>query len=241
MKTHMRNLTAIGGLIALALIALGGCATTDKTANNSRAQFLDEVWVGPELDGKAFTDIHTKVYFAPVTVEQLKEQSWWASQNARTKNNLDADAKKLATYTTNALMKSVANYPTRRMQVVNQPGPDTFIIECAITELVPTKAFWNAAASAAGFVVPGAGLLSTAGKGAVAFEGRVKDGQTGAVLATFRDRETDKTALVNTASYTWYHGSEANIDDLSQKTAAALNTPAGTIVKRSAPIKLTAF
>ena len=85
------------------------------------------------------------------------------------------------------------------------------------------------------------GLLGSFGKGAITFEGRLRDGQTGEVLATFRTRKEDKMAVVNMASYTWYRGSEANINELAAKTAELLNTPKGKVVSRGKPITLIAY
>ena len=226
----------------VALLVLSACATPGRNPrNSSRARFLDEVWVTPELEGKALVDLYTKVYFAPVNVGYLKNQGWWASQNLRTKEHLDEDAAMLAKYMHDALEKAAKNYPVRRLEVVSQPQPDAVIVECAITELVPTKAFWNAAATSAGFVVSGVGMLSTFGKGAIGIEGQLRDGRTRNVIATFQDRDTDQFAVVNLASYTWYHGCEANLDTLAQKAAELLNTPSGTVVKNSGPLKLIAF
>lgn len=229
---------------AACLLALASCASTKGSKadrNTSRAQFLDEVWVSPSLNGKAVSDSFTRVYFTPVSVGRLKEQGWWASQNTKSKAQLDADARELANYMHEALVTAVYDYPNKRMRLASQPGPGTLTIETAITELVPAKAFWNAAATAAGFVVPGAGLLRAAGKGAIGIEGRLVDGNTGAVLSAFRHRDTDKFAVVNIASYKWYAGSEANIDDLAKRSAIVLNTPSGTVVKSASPIKLVAF
>ena len=239
----MKSRPLICSLVAVAVvIILTGSSTFGASSKNtSRARFLNEVWVSPELQGKALSDVYSRVYFAPVTVEQLKKQSWWASQNVRTKSLLESDAHKLAQRMHASLVNAAHNYPKQRMQVVGQPGPDTLIIEVAITELVPAKAFWNAAATAAGFVVPGAGFASMAGKGAIGFEGRLRDGKTGAVIADFRHRSTDKSAIVNVASYQWYRGSEKSIDEFAVKSAKVLHTPAGTVVNRSAPIKLMAF
>ena len=238
MNPIIRNLTA-----AASLIALVGCSTTgDSTASNtSRAQFLNEVWVSPEIHGKAVSDLYTSVYFAPVTVGHLKEQSWWASQNVRTQEHLTSDALRLAHHMHNSLITAAHYYPEKRMHVVMQPGPGTLVVETSITELVPAKAFWNAAATAAGFMVPGAGVLGAAGKGAIGFEGRLRDGHTGAVIADFRHRALDKMALVNVDSYTWYAGSEANIDEIAERTAKVLNTPAETVVNRPVLVKLVAF
>ena len=238
----MRGNSRSASLFAAFSLLLSSCATSDHRApNTSRAQFLDEVWVAPELEGKALVDRYTKVYFAPVNVGQLKKQGWWASQNIRTAVHLEADALMLANYMHAALEKAAKNYPAQRLEVVGLPGPDTVVVESAITELVPTKAFWDAAATAAGFAVQGVGMLSTFGKGVIGIEGRLRDGETGAVIATFRERDTDQFAVLNLAAYTWYHGSEANIDDLAKKAALLLNTPTGTVVKNSSPFRLVAF
>lgn len=237
MKSSILKLTAAAGLAVLA-----SCANTPTTANNpTRAKFLDQVSVAPELRGKAVSDLYHQVYFAPVGVGRLKSQGWWSSQNSRTQRQLAADAVHLAAYTQRSLRKAAATYPAKRVQVVGSPGPGTLVVETSIVELVPAKAFWNSAATAAGFAVPGAGLLGALGKGSITIEGRLRDGGTGAVLATFRDHSEDKMAVVNLNAYTWYKGSEANIDELAGKTAETLNSPRGVTVKASSPIKLIAY
>lgn len=237
MKSTIIRLTA-----AAAVIAFVSCAAPGGGGSNrSRAKFLDQVWVAPAMRGKAVSEVYSQVYFAPVRVSHLSNQPWWESQNARTQEHLASDARNLANYTHNALRRAASNYPAKRLQVVGSPGPGTLMVESAIVELVPAKAFWNSAASAAGFVVPGAGLLGTLGKGAITLEGRLRDGATGHVIATFRDRSTDQTAVVNVDAYTWYRGSEKNIDDLAMKTAEVLNTPKGHVVRSSDPIKLIAY
>jgi hypothetical protein len=127
----------------------------------------------------------------------------------------------------------VANYPNGHFRVTHTPGPSTLVIDLSIKELVPAKKYWNATATAAGFVIPGAGLLGAAGKGSIVIDGQVYDGATGNILAGFTTRESDDTALINTSQFSWYRGSEKSIDDVAQKTAAFLNAPAGTVIKKS--------
>lgn len=55
--------------------------------------------------------------------------------------------------------------------MVNEPGPDTLIIETAITDLFPAKA---------------------AGSGTITVEGRLRDGNNGKLVANFRDTMKDK-------------------------------------------------
>ncbi len=236
----MKHIILNPTLIAAAAL-LASCSTSNHTPrNSSRAEFLDQVWVTPELRGQAISDSYNKVYFAPVTVSHLKDQTWWNSQNTKTRDQLEIDAKNLATFTHRSFVNAANQIPGKKILVVSNPGPGTLIIESSIVELVPSKAFWNSAASAAGFVVPGAGILSTFGKGSITIEGRLRDAASGKTIATFRDHSSDKTAVVNVNSFTWYRGSEANIDELALRTAQLLNSDNRTTIKESSPIKLIA-
>lgn len=238
MKVPFAQLIAVA-----ALCLLSGCATLNRptTNNTTRARFLDEVWVSPSLRGKSPSDLYSKVFFSATGVAQLKKQGWWASQSLKTKEQIEVDARRLADRLHRSLIVSAHDLPSKKLQVVGQPGPDTLTVETAITEIVPAKAFWNAAATAAGFAVPGAGLLSVAGKGSIGIEGRLVDGNTGAMVAEFRHRMVDKSAVVNVASYRWYGGSEANLDEMARKTAEILNAPPDKLVTRPLPFKLVAF
>lgn len=240
-------MSSIRNIVVIASLAvLGSCASINnlngpKGSNNTRAQFLDEVWVAPSMRGKVPHELFANVYFAPVATNHLQKQGWWAAQSTIKQQQLTTDARKLARHMNQSLASAARNDPGRRLKVVGQPGPDTLTVEMAITELVPAKAYWNAAASAAGFVIPGAGLLGAAGSGSVAIEGRLRDGNTGAVLATFRDRMSDKVAMVNIDSYTWYGGSEKNLDEIAVKTARVLNANRGVVVTQSTPVTLIAY
>ena len=87
-------------------------------------------------------------------------------------------------------------------------------------------------------MIPGAGLLSAAGAGSIAIEGRLRDGGTNKMIATFKDRRKDKVAPVNIGSYTWYHGAEGNITDWAAEFAELINTPPDHVVKRPSPVTL---
>ena len=190
--------------IASSLAALTACSPMgERSARNpTGAQFLDQVYVAPEYRGKTASQQFSKVYFAPVAIGNLSRQGWWTSQSSVTQRQLESDARKLAAHFRRSLVNAARNDSGRRLTVVNQPGPDTMIIETAITELIPAKAYWNAAATTAGFVIPGAGLLSAAGSGTITIEGRVRDGDNSKLVASFRDRMKDTMAMVNVDSYT---------------------------------------
>lgn len=229
--------------LASAIIMLPACAPVGEPSarNPTRAQFLDEVWVQPAYRGKTIAGQFSKVYFAPVITANLSRQGWWTSQSTITQRQLENDARKLASNFRQSLINAARSAPGRRLTVVNQPGPDTLTIETAITHLVPAKAYWNGAATAAGFVVPGAGLLSAAGAGSITVEGRLTDGNNGARIATFRDHMTDKMAVINVNSYKWYGGSEANLEETAVNIASAINAPPGKIINQPSAVKLIAY
>ena len=229
--------------IATILAALSACSPMgERSARNpTGAQFLDQVYVAPAYRGKSASQEFSKVYFAPVTTGNLSRQGWWESQSAVTQRQLEADARKLAAQFRRSLANAASRQPGRKLTVVKQPGPDTMVIEASITELIPAKTYWNAAATAAGFVVPGAGLLSAAGSGSITIEGRVRDGGNGNLVANFRDTMSDKMALVNIDSYTWYGGSEANLEEMAINIARVINAKPGTVVSQPSPVKLLAY
>ena len=228
---------------ASSLAILSACAPVgERSASNpTGAQFLDQVYVAPEYRGKTPSEAFSKVYFAPVSTGNLSRQGWWQSQSAVTQRQLEADARKLATHFHRSLVGSARSDSGRRLTVVDRPGPDTLVIETAITELVPAKAYWNAAATAAGFVVPGAGFLSAAGSGSITVEGRLRDGGNNQLVANFRDTMKDKMAVVNIDSYSWYGGSEANLDEMAVNIARVINAKPGTIVSQPSRIKLITY
>jgi hypothetical protein len=230
------SLLPVACLVAL----LASCApmTGGSASNKTRAQYLDEAWVTPELRGKAPSEVYQEVMFSNVSTRHLHEMGWWAAQSQKTQADLEKDAARLGRYMKRSFEQAVANYPGGHFRVVHSPSPQTMVIDLSITELVPAKKFWNAAATGAGFAVPGAGLLGMAGKGSIGIEGRVYDGATARVLAGFKDRESDATALINTNQFTWYGGSEKKIDELAGKTAAMLNAPKGAVITKSSGFQL---
>jgi hypothetical protein len=237
----MKSIHGTAALAAITLLAACAPMGEPSARNPTRAQFLDEVWVQPAYRGKCISEQFSKVYFAPVITANLSRQGWWQSQSAISQRQLEGDARKLATNFRQSLINAARSAPGRRITVVNQPGPDTLTIETAITHLVPAKAYWNSAATAAGFVVPGAGLLSAAGAGSITVEGRLTDGNNGAKIATFRDHMKDKMAVININSYKWYGGSEANLQETAVNIASAINSPPGKIINKPSPVTLIAY
>jgi len=225
---------------ALITLALASCQSTESPDSKSaeRAGFLQEAWISPAYKGTPVSSKFSSVYFAPVNTQYIARQGWWKTQTPLKQGSLAADTQKIAAQLRHEFIKAASTHPSRKLKLALAPGPDTLVVELALVELVPSKAFWNAAASAAGFAVPGAGFLSVAGRGSIAIEGRARDGDDNNVIATFKDRRTDKVAPVNLGQYTWYHGAERNISDWAAEFAEFINTSPDHAVRRSSRLSL---
>ncbi|MEK7952420.1 DUF3313 family protein [Luteolibacter soli] len=228
-----------GTLIAGACASFGLLASCGSSGGNSsgRGAFLDKTTATPEFQRTDVQQRYSSVYVAPVDISRLAKQDWWQNQNARMKSDVLAkDARKLGKKLEDSLKREILAYPGNRLSIASHPGPKTLTIETAITELVPSKAYWNAGATAAGFVVPGAGLLSAAGSGSIAVAGRAKD--SNGTVATFSDRRSDPLSPINMRGYQWYGGAEKNIEIWAKKGSEFLHAPPGSTVKRASSVTL---
>lgn len=219
---------------AAVAVLLASCASPSNPAAAGRGAFLRQVWITPELRQSRIDEVYRSVHIAPVDTSQLKRQGWWQNQSQRVQSGaLERDAARLGAEFRAALAREIQVYPGNRLILVDQPGRGTLVMEMAITELVPSKAFWNAGAVAAGFVVPGTSLLSLAGSGSIAIEGRLRDGGSRKVVATFADRRGDLVSPVNLRALQWYAGSKANVDIWAKKWAEFLHAPPSREIRRT--------
>jgi hypothetical protein len=241
MKTaHLLIRRAMTAGFGAAFALLASCANSGSSNGTGRGAFLEKTWATPEFQKTDVQKKYSSVYIAPVQTSRLAKQDWWSSQNTRTQSDVLArDARKLGRQLETSLAREIRAYPGNRLSIASRPGPGTLTIEMAITELVPSKAYWNAGATAAGFVVPGAGLLSVAGSGHIAVGGRLSD--SSGTVATFSDRRSDPVSPVNLRSYEWYGGAEKNIEIWAKQGAAFLNAPPGSDLKRTSSITLNPF
>lgn len=240
---------------AILFIFCGGCKTAysvmraepapltdflpdNKKLKDQEADFpFRKIWIDDSVDWKKYK----KIIVAPVYTEYLLKQDWWSGVN---EEKIASDAKKdccfIAKYMENSFRDSISRDTDHRFNVVSKPGTDTIILEMALTELVPTKAFFNAAEMVAGFFVPGMGLLSLLNSGSVAMEARIKDSESGKVIAMFADREKDTAAIIDIAGLKWYSHAENIIDGWSGDFVKLSNS--GNLdVRAKFPFELISF
>ena len=228
-------------------VALSGCATKAGPARIvgfipaeqlSKPEDLPfhSAWRKPGVDW----DRYTKIHVADINTDYLLETSEWAQEMDA--EEFGEEAGKLASYTREEIIRSFQEDPENRFQVVENTGPDTLIAELALTEVVPS----SRALGALGFAPYGVGTAIKVFKAAkdkrsyVAFEARVRDAETGEVLAMFADREAEKAAPLSFNDVTWYGHAHNIIDDWAEQFVEIANQDreAGEVVKDSRPFTL---
>ena len=166
-------------------------------APNSMMPF-DDVWFKQGVDLASFNS----VYIAPIDTSHLLKLDWWDTWNLAPGDE-QQQAKRLAEYFSQKLAEAFGAYENKKLPVVSAPLKDSLIVELAIVEVIPTKIWLNAI----GYV--GLGPLSY---GTTAFEGRLRDGASQAVIAEFKDRELGQVDVVSVADFAWFRHAQHTIE-----------------------------
>lgn len=181
---------------------------------------FDAVWLQEGVDLRTYK----KVFVAPIDTTHLLKLDWWERANI-VPGDQKKQADQLAGYFRERVIKSFQDDPNKSYQVVDAADSDALLVELAIVEVVPTKVWLNAI----GYVA--AGALS---QGTTAFEGRLKDGKTGRVVAEFKDREFGQFDIVSINDFSWCRHSEHTLRVWSDEIVKVCNrTPTEAIAPMS--------
>lgn len=245
------------GLVAIAT-CIAACGTVHKPAPPKATAFLQHrhemqnhpglpfalVWLAnPPEQIRELSQRYTKVLVAPVSLDYLGQgepESW--KKNLTDPADRD-DAAKIAEELREQLLQAIKDDDKDlKLQVVDTPDAQTFVIEPALVELRPTQAVLNAAESAASFFLPGSQLVSAAaGVGLGAATGTISKGSIGIelrlkndtiVLGEFADRREDpSTILPNLNDYSRYGYSRDTLQDWSVEMVQIFTTPPSQSLK----------
>lgn len=151
-----------------------------------------------------------------------------------------AELEKMAAYMRGQFQKQFAKGGTYR--VVGQPGARTLVLELALVELRPTNVAGNVVCTGAGAVVPGANIVGSAfTHGNVAFEAKLRNGQTGELLAEYADRQRDKLTLFSFRDYSATAHNRKAIDDWAKQMQELAVTPDNHRVAGAMRVTLNPF
>lgn len=181
---------------------------------------------------------YRKVFLAPVELGPLRSDLSRRMFSSEDLTERIEEAQALADYFHNRFRMELEG---RGFMVVEIPSSDSFTWELAIVELEPSAAAVNVAATAAGFFVPGTGIIKQFTKGSVAVEAILRDGGDGSVLGEFRDRESDKAALLTVKDFQRYSHTRTALDEWAIQFAEVSSTPSSTQVADALPIEISPF
>ena len=186
---------------------------------------FNAVWYDHKVDWKQFHSIQ----IAPVNTHYLERMSWWDAVSFAnlTESERQHSVQKVAQYMRDRVSKAFADDPHDRLTVTDSTGPDTVVLEMALVELVPTKAWQNTITML---------VIGAWSHGVVAMEARVREGSSGKVIVAFKDREFGKTAAISAADYTWYMHSTDIIDDWANEMVEIINAEPDERVKAASPL-----
>lgn len=167
---------------------------------------FQRVWYKRDIQWERYTKLHV----APVNTRYLEEMGWWDKLSPANARDRRQSAAEIAAYLREAIVKAFREDKKKVVQVVDEPkGAGVLVLETALVELVPTKAWLNAAGYA--------GVMMALDKGTIAIEGRLKDASTGEVLAMFADREAGKDSLLDAQDLTWWGHAREAVDDWAKQ------------------------
>ncbi len=229
-------------LVLVSLLALAGCKAGGKDepsgylADSGKMSKQDDfpfhqAWFKPGWNSPD----HNSIVVAPVDTSYVKRSDWWKKAEEKGKTEkLAKDLNELADFTQEEFQEAFRKDKNQRYAVVSSGGGGAVILELAIIDVEPNKASLGALGLAATILAAPMGvaiLAKETAKGGVAIEGRLRDAETGEVIAMFADRETGKFAPINVGRATSFGEIQKVIREWAAQWVKIANAPPGEKVK----------
>jgi hypothetical protein len=249
-------------LIAVLALTIAGCSSLQSGANDIKAMAVEpapnagfiehperqthhadlpfhKVWIKPGWTSKRYQ----KLVVAPVNTQYLLEMDWLHSlSSANVIGDVKDDIQELARYFHDQVVKQFKEDPHHRFQVVEPPGARkqaTLRLELALIEIDPSQPVLHALSWAG---PPGTGTAAgMVNQRRAAFEGRLRDLQTGEVVATFADRDMQDVGPLDLTRLTWYGPAKGIMDRWAEQFVRIANLKPGETVTDPTPFTLKPF
>lgn len=212
----------------------------DPERQTKRADLpFQKVWVEPGVDFKKYREL----IVAPVNTQHMLKMDWLHKlSSAEWIGNAKADIKELAQYFHDQVVKDFQQDPNHRFQVIDdseQPRQPALRMELALVEIDPSQPVLHALSWAG---PPGTGTAAGAiNQRRAAFEGRLRDMQTGEVIATFADRDMQDAGPLDLTRLTWYGPAKGIMDRWAKQFVQVANRKPGEMVTDPIPFTLRPF
>jgi hypothetical protein len=243
------------------LSALVGCSSIQSTGNDVKAKAVEpapdvgfiehpeqqtqradlpfqKVWIKPGFDKNGYREL----VVAPVNTQYMLEMDWLhQASSANWIGDVKKDIAELARHFHHQVVREFKNDPKHRFEVINdasQRHAPALSLELALIEIDPSTPVLHAL----GWLQVGGG--SAAGvinQRRAAFEARLRDVQSGEVVATFADRDTADIGPLDLTRLTWYGPAKGIMDRWARQFVQIANRGPGEAVTDPTPFTLRPF
>lgn len=265
MKTLVKKMKkSVMFFVSLCLIGslLSGCASVRSGSNDVKAMAVEpapnagfiehpeqqtrradlpfqKVWIKPGFDAHAYSEL----IVAPVNTQHMLKMDWLhETSSANWLGNVKKDIQELAQYFHDQVVKDFNEDPNQRFQVIEsaaQHKQAALRLELALIEIDPSQPVLHALSWAG---PPGTGTAAgMINQRKAAFEGRLRDLQTGEVVATFADRDMADAGPLDLTRLTWYGPAKGIMDQWAKQFVQIANRKPGEMVTDPIPFTLRPF
>ena len=264
MKINKQKIKKNPTELALLLCVVGtlsGCATVESGSSNVKAMtvkpapnagFIEQpdrqvkradlpfqkVWIKPGFDKSGYREL----IVAPVNTQYMFEMDWLhKASSANWFGGVQKDIEKLAQYFHDQVVKDFKKDPKRRFQVIESPAQHkqpALRLELALIEIDPSMPVLHAAGWA---VIGGSTAAGVVNQRRAAFEGRLRDLQTGEVVATFADRDMQDVGPIDMTRMTWYGPAKGIMDQWAKQFVQIANRKPGEVITDPVAFTLRPF
>ena len=162
---------------------------------------FQRAWISPDFDKRNYNEL----VVAPVNTQYMLKMDWLHDMStASWFGGVKKDIEELAVYFHDQIVKDFNEDPQHRFQIIDSAAQGTgkaLRLELALVEIDPSMPVLHAA----GWLTPGGGTAAgVVNQRRAAFEGRLRDLQTGKIVATFADRNSQDVGPLDLTRLTWY-------------------------------------
>lgn len=249
---------------ALLLSNLFGCSTLQTESNAIKSEVVapapdagfiqhperqtqhadlpfQKVWIDPSFDKSGYSEL----LVAPVNTDYILKMDWLHSLSSATwVSNVQTDIQDLAKYFQDQVTKEFRLDPNQRFQIIDIPAQHkknhkALRLELALIEIDPSQPVLHALSWAG---PPGTGTAAgMINQRKAAFEGRLRDLQTGKVVATFADRDSQDVGPLDLTRLTWYGPAKGIMDRWAKQFVQIANRKPGEKVTDPTPFTIRPF
>jgi hypothetical protein len=252
-----------GWALSLCVVAtLSGCSVIKSGSNDAKdiaiapapnAGFIEQ----PELDAKitflpfqrAWIDKnfdkrnYQELVVAPVNTQYMQKMDWLHDMSSASwLGNVKKDIDELAQYFHDQIVKDFNEDPMQRFQVIDSAAQRTgaaLRLEIALVEIDPSTPVLHAL-SWAGPIGTGS-AVGMVNQRRAAFEGRLRDLQTGKIVATFADRNMQDIGPLDITRLTWYGPAKGIMDMWAKQFVQVANREPGQTISDPTAFTLRPF